>query len=60
MLLCKAVINNKLKKMFFKAWFQKKKKNQWNFPGWVDFPLKKKKKKKKCKDDQNGLIHPEN
>ena len=27
--------------------------------GWVDFPLRKK-EKKKCKDDQNGLIHPEN
>ena len=24
------------------------------------FSTKKKRKKKKCKDDQNGLIHPEN
>ena len=24
------------------------------------FSTKKKKKEKKCKDDQNGLIHPEN
>ena len=49
-----------------KARFQKKKGKKWNFPlrgeggsGWVDFPLRKK-KEKKSKDDQNGLIHPEN